>query len=157
MDKNDRYYEKKEVFRNTGRKDSKSKPGHKFKPIDWELVKASAEIQCTMEEIAGLIGVSHDTLERACEQVYGKPFKELRLEWADGGKCSLRRKQWLLADKSASMAIFLGKQMLGQRDNYDVKHTGAVQQEIVHYGDKPAKPWKDEQNSPATEGENSGI
>ena len=36
------------------------------------------------------------------------------------GKISLRRKQWQLAEKSASMAIWLGKQYLGQRDNVDV-------------------------------------
>ena len=36
------------------------------------------------------------------------------------GKISLRRKQWQLAEKSASMAIWLGKQYLNQRDNVDV-------------------------------------
>jgi hypothetical protein len=32
------------------------------------------------------------------------------------GKSSLRRAQWNLAEKNASMAIWLGKQYLGQRD-----------------------------------------
>lgn len=32
------------------------------------------------------------------------------------GKSSLRRAQWKLAEKNASMAIWLGKQYLGQRD-----------------------------------------
>ena len=32
---------------------------------------------------------------------------------------SLRRKQWNLAETNASMAIFLGKQFLGQTDKVD--------------------------------------
>ena len=32
------------------------------------------------------------------------------------GKMSLRRMQWKLAEKSYAMAIFLGKQYLGQKD-----------------------------------------
>lgn len=39
------------------------------------------------------------------------------------GKISLRRMQWRLAEKNATMAIFLGKQYLGQRDNVDVNVT----------------------------------
>jgi hypothetical protein len=36
------------------------------------------------------------------------------------GKSSLRRAQWKLAEKNASMAIWLGKQYLGQRDIVDL-------------------------------------
>jgi hypothetical protein len=36
------------------------------------------------------------------------------------GKSSLRRAQWNLAQKNASMAIWLGKQYLGQRDIADL-------------------------------------
>ena len=35
---------------------------------------------------------------------------------------SLRRIQYKLAEKNTSMAIFLGKQYLGQRDNVEVKN-----------------------------------
>jgi hypothetical protein len=35
---------------------------------------------------------------------------------SQAGKSSLRRAQWKLAEKNASMAIWLGKQYLGQRD-----------------------------------------
>ena len=34
---------------------------------------------------------------------------------------SLRRTQFKLAEKNPTMAIFLGKQYLGQRDNIEVK------------------------------------
>ena len=35
------------------------------------------------------------------------------------GRASLRRGQFRLAEKNAAMAIFLGKQYLGQKDNPD--------------------------------------
>ena len=35
---------------------------------------------------------------------------------------SLRRTQFKLAEKNPTMAIFLGKQYLGQRDNIEVEH-----------------------------------
>ena len=36
------------------------------------------------------------------------------------GKKSLRRRQWETSKKSVVMQIWLGKQMLGQRDNKDI-------------------------------------
>ena len=39
---------------------------------------------------------------------------------SQAGKSSLRRAQWNLAQKNASMAIWLGKQYLGQRDIADL-------------------------------------
>ena len=35
---------------------------------------------------------------------------------------SLRRTQFKLAEKNPTMAIWLGKQQLGQRDNIEVEH-----------------------------------
>ena len=47
-------------------------------------------------------------------------FSDTFAEKRKTGKISLRRMQWRLAEKNATMAIFLGKQYLGQRDNVDV-------------------------------------
>ena len=44
----------------------------------------------------------------------------LSSEKREKGKISLRRYQWELAKKNATMAIWLGKQFLGQRDNVDI-------------------------------------
>ena len=41
-------------------------------------------------------------------------------EGASEGRASLRRIQWMQAQKSPAMAIWLGKQWLGQRDKADV-------------------------------------
>lgn len=78
--------------------------------IDYDLVKKLAGIMCTQQEIAACLGCSVDTLTRD-EQFCGI-YKEAREE----GKMSLRRMQWKLAEKSYAMAIFLGKQYLGQKD-----------------------------------------
>lgn len=40
------------------------------------------------------------------------------------GNVSLRRMQWKLAEKSPAMAIFLGKNFLGQRDERDIEVRG---------------------------------
>lgn len=115
------------------------------KHIDWDLVKRLAQIQCTRDEIASAIDIDSRNLMRKCKQEFGCCFEEKLEEWRHGGRASLRRKQWLLADKSAAMAIFLGKQVLGQRDDIRLNHQGSVVQEIVHFGDGEPKRWEDEQ------------
>ena len=47
-------------------------------------------------------------------------FSEIFKEKRGLGKISLRRSQWRLAEKSATMAIWLGKQYLGQKDHEEV-------------------------------------
>ena len=116
--------------------------------IDWESVKKLSAMQCTRDEIAAFLCISYRTLLRAAKREFNCDIVDLINEWKQGGKVSLRRKQWLLADKSTAMAIFLGKQILGQRDDVRLNHTGQVTQEIIHYGDGMAKTW---------EQENSGI
>lgn len=87
--------------------------------IDGELVRSMAEIQCTQEEIAHVVGCSVDTLSR-------RGFAEIIKKAAEGGKSSLRRQQWAKAmDGNSTMLIWLGKQYLGQTDKMqsDVRNT----------------------------------
>jgi hypothetical protein len=122
----------------------RGKPGIDPIEVDWAQVKKLAAIHCTRNEIASFLDISHDTLERSSKRDYDRTIGSLLEEWRDGGKCSLRRKQWVLAEKNAAMAIFLGKQLLGQRDDIRLNHSGAVVQEIVHFGDEEPKKWEDE-------------
>ena len=80
------------------------------KEIDYTAVEKLASIQCTQEEIANFLNVSVRTLQRDEE------FCRLYQKGQDNGKMSLRRYQFKLAEKNTSMAIFLGKQYLGQKD-----------------------------------------
>lgn len=84
--------------------------------LDHDEMEKLCRLSCTMEEIAAYFGCSVDTIERRL-----KEDEELAALVARGravGKISLRRKQFQILEESnsASMAIWLGKQLLGQRD-----------------------------------------
>ena len=83
--------------------------------IDYNTVEKLANIQCTQEEIASFLDISVRTLQRDEE------FCRIYKKGQENGKMSLRRIQYKLAEKNTAMAIFLGKQYLGQRDNIEVK------------------------------------
>ena len=91
--------------------------GRPRKEINIDTSKGLCRIQCTLGEIAGVFECSEDTIERWCKRELGEPFADVYKKYSAGGKMSLRRLQFKLAEKSAAMAIFLGKQYLGQRDN----------------------------------------
>ncbi len=78
--------------------------------IDYNLVEKLANIQCTQKEIASFLGCDERTLQRDEE------FCRIYKKGIENGKMSLRRMQYKLAEKNTSMAIFLGKQYLGQKD-----------------------------------------
>lgn len=83
--------------------------------IDYDMVKKLAAIQCTEKEIASVIGCTDRTMQNdpECMKAY--------YEGLDQGKMSLRRYQFKLAEKNPTMAIFLGKQYLGQKDIVEQK------------------------------------
>lgn len=88
--------------------------------IDLKLVKKLCEIQCTGEEIAGVLGVSYDTLVRRIKESEQGGFAEYYKKNSQVGKASLRRLQWGSATKgSVPMQIWLGKQYLGQKDKIE--------------------------------------
>ena len=86
------------------------------KEIDQEEFEKLCGLQCTQEEICGWFGVCSDTLESWCKRTYEMNFSEVFREKRGIGKISLRRHQFRLAVKNANMAIWLGKQYLGQSD-----------------------------------------
>lgn len=84
--------------------------GRPKKEIDYEIVERLAHIFCTKEEIACILGVDPSTLY--ADKIFQDTYKKGR----EGGKMSLRRMQMKLAEKNTAMAVWLGKQYLGQRD-----------------------------------------
>ena len=91
--------------------------GRPQKEIDKKIFENLCGLQCTLEEIAGVFDCSADTIERWCKREYREIFAEVYKKHSAKGKMSLRRIQFKLAEKSAAMAIFLGKNYLGQKDN----------------------------------------
>ena len=62
--------------------------------------------------------ISEDTLTRWCKREFGCNFAEYRNQnGMMAMKIKLRRNQLKLSEKSAAMAIWLGKQILGQVEN----------------------------------------
>lgn len=86
------------------------------KEIDIEQFENLCAIQCTKEEIALWFDCSEDTIERWCKKTYKENFAVVFGKKRGKGKISLRRSQFELAKKNPTMAIWLGKQWLGQRD-----------------------------------------
>ena len=95
------------------------------KEIDQKQFENLCGLQCTLEEICGWFDVTDKTLDGWCKRTYHASFSEVFKQKRGAGKISLRRSQWRLAEKNATMAIFLGKQFLGQRDSEDVAVTDA--------------------------------
>ena len=63
-----------------------------------------------------------NTLSRWCERTFGMNYREFsKQNKLLSLKIKLRRNQLKLSEKSASMAIWLGKQYLGQRDRIEVE------------------------------------
>lgn len=90
--------------------------GRPQKEIDQKIFENLCGLLCTEEEIASMFDCSVDTISRWCNRTYGESFAEIYKKKSAKGRISLRRAQFKLAEKNAAMAIFLGKQHLGQRD-----------------------------------------
>lgn len=98
----------------------KNKGGRPRIEINKKEFEKLCALQCTLEEMAGFLDCSEDTIERWCKREYKKGFAEVFRIKRGAGKISLRRSQFQLAAKNPTMAIWLGKQYLGQRDKYDI-------------------------------------
>jgi hypothetical protein len=110
------------------------------KDIDYETVEKLASIQCTQEEIANFLNLSVRTLQRDDE------FCRIYKKGMDNGKMSLRRTQFKLAEKNTSMAIWLGKQYLGQKDNNEIitsKDTPNLKIQIVNNEELESEMYED--------------
>lgn len=94
--------------------------GRPRKEIDQKQFENLCALQCTLDEICGFFDVCTDTLESWCKRTYKENFSEVFAKKRGIGRISLRRNQWQLAAKNASMAIWLGKQYLGQCDTVEI-------------------------------------
>lgn len=94
----------------------KKKTGRPRKPIEQKQFEFLCGLQCTEDEIAAFFDCSKDTISRWCVQTYEQSFADVFAEKRLKGKISLRRAQFALAQKNSNMAIFLGKNYLGQKN-----------------------------------------
>lgn len=91
-----------------------NQPTLKPDEITLRMIRALGALQCSQGEAAAVLGLSQPNFSRFMS---ANPVAERAwLEGREGGKVSLRRLQWIMAKKSAAMAIWLGKQYLGQKE-----------------------------------------
>lgn len=102
----------------------KQKVGRKLIKIDEEQVEKLAAMHCTIPEIASFFNVNEKTIDRR--------FAPIIRKGKEKGKIKLRRLQWRQAEEgSYSMAIWLGKQYLGQTDKVEGAGMGDIHITVV--------------------------
>lgn len=87
--------------------------------IDLVELKKLCTLCCTMPEIAAFFNIPLRTLED--RYTHDKEVREAIQQGRELGKLSIRRKQIQLLDNgNATMGVWLGKNILGQRDALDL-------------------------------------
>lgn len=116
--------------------------------IDFDMVKKLCAIQCTGQEIADVLDISYDTLERRVKKVYQISFADYIKKHSANGKMSLRRKQHEVAmNGNTTMLVWLGKQYLGQTDKQIVDNTssdGSMTPQAPVFNLNPVRPKRDD-------------
>ena len=98
--------------------------------LDLSQVEALAQIGCTLDEIAAVLGVSASTVDDRMSKDEG--FQASHKKGSEHGKATLRRMQWNSAKEgNVTMMIWLGKQLLGQKDQSRMEATLDVNQDIA--------------------------
>lgn len=100
--------------------------GRPKKEIDQKQFENLCAMQCTESEICAWFEITDKTLTSWCKRTYNESFSDVYIKKAEKGKISLRRAQFQLAQKSTAMAIWLGKQHLGQRETVSVTNDGQL-------------------------------
>lgn len=100
------------------------KTGRPKKEYNRKLFVDLIGLGCSAEEICWVFRdddgkpANIDTISRWCKREFGMTFQEYRRQnGAMALKMTLRKNQLKLSETSAPMAIFLGKNYLGQSDN----------------------------------------
>lgn len=91
--------------------------------IDQTQFEQLCKLQCTKTEMASWFNVDEDTINNWCKRTYGETFSAVYQKKAGAGKISMRRNMLKLAEKNASVAIFLAKNYLGMSDKQEVEIT----------------------------------
>lgn len=97
-----------------------------------DLLRNLGSIHATTRETAAILGISEPTLFAFFDRE--PEAREIFDGGKEIGKVSLRRKQMNLAEKNASMAIFLGMNYLGQHDMRFLAMQGNINHTISPLG-----------------------
>ncbi len=105
------------LFGAMGKKRGPKGPSKPMSDKEYGQLIGMIRIQCTRDEIIGILGVSKCTLKRRLNERGFPNFDTLFKKHQHEGKASLRRMQWKSAEKgNPALQIWLGKQVLGQSE-----------------------------------------
>ena len=107
-----------------------SKAGRPPAKIDKHQFEQLCALQCTEIEICSYFNVTDKTLQAWCRKTYKMNFSEVFRLKRSKGFISLRRAQFQMAETNPTMSIWLGKQYLGQRDNFEEESKLASDEEF---------------------------
>lgn len=114
----------KREFYVMARKPTGNPNGRPLTKIDKSEFEGCCKILCTKDEICDIFGIDEKTLTAWCKRTYRAGFSDVYKRFSSDGKKSLRRYQFELAEKNPTMAIWLGKNLLGQKDEVAIDHGG---------------------------------
>lgn len=106
--------------RKKGQKVEVDPGGRPQRDFNKKLFENLCHVHCTQAELECILSTDIAVLDKWCHRTYGVGFTVAYSRFASGGKASLRRTQFRLAENSAPMAIWMGKIHLGQRDMAEV-------------------------------------
>jgi hypothetical protein len=102
---------------------------------DWAEMDQLAGLRCTTVELAAWFSLSVDSLERKIKERHNMTFADYLTEKAAIGKASLRRVQMANAmGGNATMQIWLGKQLLDQKDKQEMSTPAGEPFQVEHSG-----------------------
>ena len=89
--------------------------------INFTQLKTLCQRPIHSDDIAAIMGVSKDTLERAIKREYGIGFAAYKEQNLSSFRLNIIDQQMkIMAKGNASMAIWLGKQYCGQKDKTEI-------------------------------------
>jgi len=101
-------------------------PGMPKSVIDTKQVETLARMQCSLREIAAVVGCDEKTIRNR--------FHDLVESQRDVGRVGLRRKQYEIAmEGNTGMLVWLGKNELGQADKQENILSGDINIEIIKH------------------------
>ncbi|MBQ8892529.1 MAG: hypothetical protein IJ068_06685 [Bacilli bacterium] len=84
--------------------------------ISKDFFEKLCALQCDIKEICGAFNCSEEQIRNWCKKTYNADFNDVYRVKSTRGKINLRNLQFKLAEKSPTMAIYLGKVYLNQDD-----------------------------------------
>ncbi len=91
--------------------------GRPPRDYDPKVFEGLCLVWCTNDEICSIFRCDIRSVDAWCKRHYGESFNDSYKRFSAGGYASLRRNQFNLSKTNAAMAIWLGKQKLGQKEN----------------------------------------